>query len=319
MIVNAPTSTELNDVALRLYFSAWSSLIGIWSDFARSYEGFGPGNEPLWEAEWRDYLATAQAEMQSIFSLVQHSNELALKAMVCEVSPYLLLIGNDLKLSVNPALDLQFSDFRTIDAVDLPAAVNNFCLRKLSPQFVQTYNDVRAFRNKFVHLGHSDRRFDPFELLHSLIALYAELWPQKRWLEDRVGFASQERRAFFEDGKHFSILSEIMYEQEYNLEIFTKSEFKIAFGEEKSKRRYFCFDCLDGATTDWSSFGDAAKTAFIPPDNRNTLGCAMCSEIFKVMRVPCTHDGCKGDVLGDNADDNDGRCHTCGEHTDSIE
>lgn len=316
MIVGAPTSAELNDVALRLYFSAWSSLIGIWSDFARSYEGFSPRDQHIWEDEWTEYLGAAQAEMQSIFSLVQHANELALKAMICEVSPFLLLIGNDLRLSAEPTADLIFSEFRTIDAVDLPAAVNNFCPRRLSPRFLQTYNDIRGFRNKFVHLGHSDRRFDPLELLHKLIALYFELWPDRKWLRDRVAFASEERQAFFEDGKHFSVRAEIMYEQEYNIELFSKSEFKAVFGEAKTKRRYFCFDCIDDATTGYSSFGDGAKTAFLASTDREKLSCAMCCEAFEVKRTPCTRDGCKGNVLGGASGEHEDRCHTCGEYSE---
>lgn len=316
MIVSAPTADELNDVSLRLYFSAWSSLIEIWSDFELTFEGFGPGKSSAWKDEWQDYLVASQSEMQSIFSIVQHSNELALKAMICEVSPYLLLIGNDLKLNVNPSTDLRFTDFRTIDAVDLPAAVNNFCPRKLTQQFVQTYDDIRGFRNKFVHLGHSDRRFDPFELLHSLIAIYSELWPQRNWLRDRVDFASEERKAYFSDGKHFSVHADIMYEQEYNIELFTKSEFKTVFGEEKSRRRYFCFDCLDEATTGWSDFDrETAKTAFISRSDNQQIRCAMCETSFIVERIPCSQDGCKGNVIGANSDEHDGRCHTCGEHT----
>lgn len=316
MIVGAPIAEELNGVALRLYFSAWSSLIGIWADFARNFEGFGPRDPHGWEDEWAEYLVAAQAEMQSIFSLVQHGNELALKAMICEVSPFLLLIGNDLRLSAEPASDLIFSDFRTIDAVDLPAAVNNFCPRRLSPQFLQMYNDIRGFRNKFVHLGHSDRRFDPFELLHKLVALYGHLWPQRHWLKDRVEFASEERRAFFEDGKHFSMLAEIMDEQEFNIQLFSKSEFKLVFGEAKSKRRYFCFDCLDGATTGWSSYGENAKTAFVLSENRQALHCAMCCETFDVYRSSCAKIGCKGDVLGGASSEHEGRCHTCGEYAE---
>ncbi len=315
MIINVPTPAKLNDVSLRLYFSAWSSLIEIWSDFCREFEGFGPLDSAGWDDEWMEYLQASQAEMQSIFSLVQHSNELALKAMVCEVSPYLLLIGNDLKLSSAPTRDLAFSDFRTIDAVDLPAAVNNFCPRKLTARFVQTYSDIRAFRNRFVHLGLSDRSLDPFELLRSMIAIYAELWPQRSWLKDRVTFASQERIAFFADGRVFSVHEVVMEEQKFNIELFTKSEFKIVFGDAKSKRRYFCFDCVDAAKTKWfENYDDSSKTAFISSDNNERLRCAMCCKTFTIKRLPCGHDSCKGNVIGDHNDNNEGRCHSCGEY-----
>ncbi|MFX7845385.1 hypothetical protein ABTK14_24310, partial [Acinetobacter baumannii] len=78
-------------VALRLYFSAWSSLIYIRAHFD---ETFPPGEDSRpekgdWAEEWAEYIEGYQPELQAVCSVIQQSNELALKAKVCAVSPYL--------------------------------------------------------------------------------------------------------------------------------------------------------------------------------------------------------------------------------------
>jgi hypothetical protein len=67
MIVNLPTPQSLDEVALRLYFSAWSSLIRIRADFEAVFE---PGDDPRpteadWGEEWSEYLDGYQPELQA--------------------------------------------------------------------------------------------------------------------------------------------------------------------------------------------------------------------------------------------------------------
>ena len=188
MIINIPSPESLNDIALRLHFSAWSSLVNIRFDFDRAFE---PGSDPSgdqWSDEWAEYLAACQPELQSVYTLIQQSNELALRARVCSVSPFLLLLGSERKYSTTWR-NVDFSEFRTLDAVELPGAVNTFCDETLSDKFIQSYNEVRSLRNKVAHLGYLSKQFNPEELLHTLVAQYVELWRHRNWLSDRVQFA----------------------------------------------------------------------------------------------------------------------------------
>jgi len=198
MIENVPTSDDLNRAALRLYFTAWTSLITIATDFDQVY----PDDED-WTEEKAEYLRGCQSDMQSCCTLIQQSNELALKARVAEVSPYLLLFRNDRKLSIKPE-KLDFSDLRTLDATDLLGAVNSFCTSPLSDVFITDYNDVRKLRNKIVHLGSVDREFDPDAMLKIMVRQFIELWPGRGWLAERYKFAQGSRYAAFHDGKYSS-------------------------------------------------------------------------------------------------------------------
>jgi hypothetical protein len=218
MIINIPSANDLNDVALRLYFSAWDSLMTILWDFDQAFGTNEDENyeEGVWGEERSEYLRACQPELQSICTLIQQSNELALKAKVCDVSPYLLLLGNDAKFSTTPK-DFDFAEFRTLDAVELPAAVNSLCKDPLSDHFIQTFNLIRSLRNKIAHLGLSGKVFHPHELLHILVSQYSELWKGRLWLHDRVDFASQTRSSFFYDYKYTSPHMHVMHEMPYTL------------------------------------------------------------------------------------------------------
>lgn len=311
MIVNVPTSQDLDDVALRLHFSAWSSVIRIRSDFDQVYI---PGEDPSdgqWQKEWSEYIEGYQPEMQAVGSVIQQSNELALKAKICAVSPFLLLVNSNPKFSTT-ARDIDFSEFRTLDAVDLPASVNSLCPNSLSDDYIQAYNEIRSLRNKFAHLGRTGQHFQPGELTDLLVRQYIELWSDRRWLKDRVSYASRTGPAFFHDGRHFTAASEVMDEWPHTFAHIKKGAFKKLFGFNKTARRYLCHHCVREATTKWYEVDlDKSKTAFLK--DSPTLHCLMCDEGYAVERRRCTADGCRGNVIGPSEHHGCDVCHTCGD------
>ena len=316
MITNIPTTEALNDVALRLYFSAWRSLLSIRPDFEMVYPSDGDPTSTGWADEWNAYLDACQNELQSICTVVSQSNELALKAKICDVSPFLLIMGGEQRFSKSPR-DVDFSNFRTIDAVDLPGAVNTICAKPLSDRFIQTYNQIRALRNKITHLGQTRDPFDPGEMIRVLVFQYTELWKDRAWLHDRLLFASDTRLAFFYDYKYTSEHMEVMQEWPDVVRKLSSGQFKSLFGYSKDKRRYLCHECMYNASTRYANLDTSeCKTAFL--DKTGTqLHCIMCLTDYKVKRGGCNQPDCKGTVIGDNGDDYVGQCHTCGE--DSVD
>jgi len=302
MIVNIPTAESLNDVALRLYFSAWESVISMFSDFDLVFDS--SEGKDFWKQEWAEYLVACQPELQSVCAVIQQSNELALKARICEVSPFLLLMRSEPKFSKSA---------KDVDSVELPGVVNTFCAETLSDSYIQIYDQVRSLRNKITHLGEARKVFEPDELLRILVRQYIELWKGRAWLRDRVLFASKTRASFFHDGKYVSTHMEVMHELPYDFDALTKSEFKQLFGHQKSTRRYLCHACIYNASTRFAAIDEeACKTAFLNEDG-NSLHCIMCGEHFKVTRKPCDQPECLGNVIGDNDDDYAKQCHVCGE------
>lgn len=310
MITNIPTPDELENIALRLHFSAWAELLSVITDFDQVFEPV-EGDPDYWRDEKTEYIDACQPELQSICAVIQQSNEMALKARICAVSPYLLLLNTENKFSTTPK-SVDFYSLRTLDAVDLPSTANTFCTKPLSDKFLQEYNSIRSLRNSVVHAGKVDKAFSAEELLHTLIFLYRELWPDRQWLVDRVEYAAQTRLAFFHDGRLNSAHSVVMSEVPDAFTVFTNSDFKALFGKSKSARRYICHECFYQATTKGGP-PDAAtcQTAWL--EDETHLICKMCEKTFKVSRVECTSHECKGNVIGDNSDGFVGTCHTCGE------
>ncbi|MFC3694203.1 hypothetical protein [Chenggangzhangella methanolivorans] len=311
MITNLPTRESLNNVALRIYFRAWSDLLDVWTDFALMFEQtFDVGTAVKdWPTEWEDYLVAAQTDLQSISSLLQQSVELALKARVCAVSPYLLLLDSAMNLSASPK-SIDFSELRTLDAVDLPGAVNTLTDQPVSDEFITAYTQLRSRRNKITHLGEAGVTMTPDELMRLAVSLYVAVWPGRQWLADRLDFADP-RAAWLHDGKYTSTHMVVLHEWPAVVSLLKKGEFKALFGQEKSRRRYLCHDCVYEGDTRYAGLEKpGCGTAYLD-ESGTVLTCVMCGQTSKVERRKCT--SCPGDVIADNGDDWVGHCHTCGE------
>lgn len=307
-IVNIPSFDGLNRSALRLYFAAWGALIDILYEFDKKFE---PVSDEL-AGEWKEYIEACQSDLQSICSSIQQSSELALKAKICQVSPFLLLSTDATKFGKRPKGDVDFFTLKTLDSSELPAAVNTLCAKPLGTKFVQTYDDFRTERNKIIHLGRCGRTFLPGELLDILVKQYLELWSDRPWLNDRVTFASQTRRAFLQDGKYESPHMDVMHELPFTFLFFSKSEFKRLFGHDKSVRRFLCHACIDDANTRHAELDlDECKTAFLNAE-RNSIHCVMCGQDYRVSISRCIDVNCKGTLISDNNDKYVGKCHVCG-------
>jgi hypothetical protein len=307
MIVNVPTAESLHIAARRAFFDTWSLILNVATVFDEVYP---PGDD--WTKEKTEYLEACQSELQSALISMQLSNELALKARIAEVSPYLLLFSNDRKLSRKPG-DIDFGDLRTIEANDLPNAVNCFCTATLSDAFIQDYDEVRSLRNKIVHLGSVDRHFNPDDLLARMVRQFAELWPDRLWLVERLKCATQGRYAFFHDGKYASAEGEVYAELEETFARIGKGQFKQLIGFEKSARRYVCPLCISNSEVRKAGLDPSTcRTAFLLSD-RTTVRCSMCANNFKIARTKCTHSKCKGDVTY-HANDDAPMCLTCGDY-----
>jgi hypothetical protein len=307
MITNLPSAEQLHRSAMRAYFDSWSLLLSIVADFDTHFE---PGVE--WNAERSEYLERSQADLQVCLVGIQLANELALKARITEVSPFLLIFGSDQRFSKQPS-DVDFADLRTLDAYELIGATNTFCPTPLSDDFVRDYEEVRRLRNKIVHLGSVDQQLEPDILLKRMVRQYAELWPCRPWLVERLSHAGRTRHSVFHDGKYSSAEGEVFSELDASFSRISRTYFKRLIGFEKT-RRYVCLKCVDNSGVRRMGFDLAlCRTAFIASSERVT--CAMCEESFDFTRTDCSAVDCPGNVVHHAAGD-DPVCLTCGEYLD---
>jgi hypothetical protein len=315
MIVNLPTAEALNTTALKLYYRAWHGIVIILHEFDQNYETTADEwlspDDGQYADERAEYLEGSQEDLHAILSIVQQCNEIALKARIVTVSPYLLLLNNDVGFSAN-GKDIEFATLRTLDAVDLPKAVNTLTTAMLSPSYMQRYGELRIQRNQYTHLGDTSIVLDPVEMCAMMVDQYRELWPGRPWFRDRVE-STHGREGHF-DGKHWSSRQEIMYLLDYDRALIPAGAFKTLFGVSKSAIKFGCHECQD----DWAVSRNGpglleAPTAFYVK-TKNAMHCLICDEDFDAVFGICSDDSCGGKfAAADDAPFGAGQCFTCGE------
>jgi hypothetical protein len=190
MIVNIPQAEDLRSVSLRLYFKAWDEIRTIvteWEQYGEIFPDLTDNENTKLNEVWTDYVGRAQSDLQGIYTLIQQRQEIGVKALICEVSPFLLLKRTEVRASEGDAT-WDFTDFPTLDAAELIRVQGIFCATPLSKQFQTQYDEIRRNRNKIYHLGIYRERIDPRLIIDLLQAQYSELYPGRHWMKDRLHF-----------------------------------------------------------------------------------------------------------------------------------
>lgn len=294
MLINVPEARDLNEMALRVYFESWARAVSLLSDFAEVYNM--PFNEVdgahVFQDEWHEYVLFARSETGAICATIQNSAELRLKSIICDTSPYLLLLNNNVHLK-HSCVDIDFSDQRTLDATDLPRAVRSLTRFDLPDNYIQKYGDMRRLRNQVTHLGSYKRDVTPRRLIEVLSQQYVALWPDGRWLFRRVQYDGNSARNFFHDERYSSIQSNVMAELPRTMELLERDAFSKCFGVEKEKIKGFCPNCMSARASKWDADGHA--TAY--RTWANTVFCAMCERTFDEKPTGETCGNCGADTL----------------------
>lgn len=309
MIFNLPDADALTETALRLYFDAWDRLRLMLNDWDSRIPDapFAKPIPDMWKEEADAYLEDCQTDLQAIITVIQQSNELALKARLCAVSPYLLLLENPIPLSAEPK-PLDFFDLRTIDAQRLTQAVNTLCPKPLPPTFITRYDTLRKIRNRYTHLGQIGVPLNPVEMLIGLMDQFVELWPDRAWLSDRLRVAHHDREAGFGD-KFWNPAYRVLRMWEGDMAFMPPARFRALFGIDPNVIRYLCHACRKDAATREGLHGLNAPTAFLIEDG-TAIQCIACQQPTAIAGERCARPTCTSDIMG--AGDHDGMCHLCG-------
>ncbi|MBR1165878.1 hypothetical protein [Bradyrhizobium liaoningense] len=297
MIKNIPTADELLLVSLRLYFKAWGDLASIITEWAEYGEWATKTLEEDEAADvqagWQKYIGAAQSDLQSIFTLIQQSQEIGLKARICEVSPYLLLKRIDIKPSDGENGVWDFTDFPTLDASELVRVHNMFCSTTLSKDFQAKYEEIRRGRNKISHLGIFRQNIEPLAIIDILQLHYSELYPWRRWMEDRLHFAALGKWADFSFDSNFDERTGLYTELWHLLPELSESQFKWLMGHERREERFICHQCGYHAQLGHTNpYASDVPTAYPVGDDR--VRCVICDKEYPIRRAaPCLVNDCK--------------------------
>lgn len=307
MLTNVPSAESLNEIALRLHFNAWKRCVRLQSDFCEVYEieGSPSAEGHAYTEEWGEYIGLAQSELGAICTTIQQSAELRLKAIICGTSPYLILLNNNVQFNKK---DIDFSELRTLDAVDLPNAVRTLTEFSLPASYLVEYGKMRRLRNQVTHLGSHGRTMMPSEIIEILCRQYIALWPDGRWLNRRLLFDGNSARNFFHDNRYSCSESDIMAELPFTIELMDNATFKKSLGVSKGKLKGFCPRCMSARATKWDADGHATAHQ----TGKLTALCAMCEHDISLSIEPTSCDQCGAKTFAHIADEFDLICFRCG-------
>jgi hypothetical protein len=319
MLINVPTAEEMEQNALRIYFTAWEHVIKIIDEmldsevlsFSVSHGRMRPDQDNAQDID--EYIARSQSDLQIAYTLIQQSQEIALKAKICKVSPFLLLLGTDVRTWPG---SVDFTRFRTLDAVDLVRVVNAVSPQSLSNKFINMFESIRGNRNSIYHLGTFADRLDPVALIDILIKQYHELHPNRNWLADRFDFECAKRYGIFYT-RHYNETTIILLEVSVLLSILTNTQYQHVLGFSKKQRRYIChFCCAEAELENAGVSPEDIKTATLA-SGKDAVFCHLCQKEYAAQRVDCVQSGCSGNVISIE-EDWLGLCHTCGEAQNAV-
>lgn len=299
MITDIPTPEEFREAGLNQIYLAWQIALTTVSDFdeVTSYNP-DPDDEAI-----ATYWKRSQPALANAFNLVQQGMEMALKGLIAQISPYLLIARDPKEWPGGTAsTDTSFSAFRTLDAADLIKVYNSVAPTRLDTAFIEFWEQVRQDRNRLMH-SIAPKTFDPALLVRTILTAVETLFNDVRWplrLLDMVAEGKLAALGYVDDTQNIA-----MAQIAGALRHLSPSEAKRFFGFDKRRRAYVCPQCHYAANTDWQDDWPALAQFPSRGSGQTILRCILCECESEVERRRCQGDDCKGDVMVDD------RCLTC--------
>ncbi len=276
MITGVPSFAELSETAANWMNLAWSLTIECLSDVEqwRRYQKDGGLHPDALRRQEAKQIRAQRYRITNGFSLHQQSLELFLKARIAQVSPFLLISGDQRTWpKPKPGENLDFTELRTIDATELCKVVNTVSATPVSSDFVQLFDDLRKQRNKIIHLDTGNVVFQSTAILVNILKTHKELFPTELWQQFRTSHLqppppSDDHDIDYDyDFSHDALMSETQLLLE-NLEPALLQKF---LGFHKGRRLIECPACKSFATKYYGG-----STNFAQKDSDGSVYCVAC-------------------------------------------
>lgn len=282
MIVGVPDHNVLRQTAAGWLNLAWEITIREVEEFQENAIVFNMieeahGRDRAEAAVQRSRIA-AQYKLNNAISLLQQSLEIFLKARIAEVSPFLLIAGDPQSWPKPEGTGaIEFSNFRTLDAVQLCRVVKLVSTNPLADQFVEFYDRLRKARNKISHLKAGDIHAEANSILIDILSAHKYLFPREIWVDFR-------REYMISTGQYNSDDFPKEKDEDYVHENITR-ELGVAFDEldancikkffkyDMNKKGFRCPQCLKLRTED-------AEWTFAQRQRNGNIKCVACQSVY---------------------------------------
>ena len=279
MIVGVPSHIHLMETATGWMNLAWEVIVAeshsldeigdVWTD--------EPG---VWtreeiKTELTDYLRSRRLHLNNAISLLQQSLEIFLKAKIAEVSPFLLIAGESSSWpSPDSKGNVDFSNFRTLDAIHLCKAARAATNFKVTDEFVAFYDRIQKTRNKIAHLNASDVKAEVHEIMLDILTAHRHLFSQDQWVSFRTRFMdSGSDKMTILSGRDF-IHDVLMDELDTVFGALEPRHLKVFFGYDPKKKDLRCPQCVELR----SKYSD--KCEYAQKQDDGNIRCAACLSVM---------------------------------------
>jgi hypothetical protein len=339
LITEIPSADDFSTAAVSTLNLAWRMAIDADREYqdelsAAVYEvedGQPPAEltDAAQEAVRRRHLERSQVSLGNALSLVQQAAELALKGRIAAVSPFLLIVRDPRDLPRDSGKrDVAFSEFRSIDAVDLVRVHDTFKAgpERLPHAFVSIWEELRKRRNSLMHSVSPGRAEITPEAVMAVVLwvnhflLPSSPWPRRR-LAEFFDADVEDVRPFHSGLTDYDYpISWVMHELAVAVSIVPAYVLRGAIGYEPDDRHYLCPWC--SATANSEMFvnleGGTPKLATVTGEKTLKVSCLVCEAAYPVERRTCQLEGCGGDISSIYRG-TEGTCLTCGWDTQDLE
>lgn len=302
MVTNIPAADDFYTAGKELLDFAWDTSCQLLTNL-RDAKYYGLDIDEV-SAEYWD---AAKRRLRTSLSITQQGVELILKGKIAAISPFILISDTPARWpSPYISSDIDFSQFRTIDAQDLIRVHDTFAKVPLSSQFVELYNSLREKRNSILHTVNKSINVPVKEVFDSLLFMHRSLFPNETWGQVRV--ECLERYCEIQLGSIDYVKNNVCSELSLVFELLEPARVKHYFGVNKNQRLYYCPKCYTEADHHAGDFD--YKLASLNPRGVSTtkLYCPVCNTDHNVIRKKCVSSKCPGNVISSE----ENICLTCG-------
>jgi len=234
-------------------------------------------NDVQRDRAFRVFWENASFRLNNSLSLLQQGVEIALKARIARVSPFLLIAGNPQSWSnVESNGHVEFTDLRTIDAIYLVKAANAVSKQRLDPKFSEIYERLRKSRNKIQHLDGRVIRSEGSALLVDIMTCQRHLYLEEPWVKFRRTHLEKEDSdsLIMMQTEDYS-RSTLMSEMSNAFRILSKNQILEFFAFDVASDAWPCPSCL-GTRADW----DDNDCCFVQPIWTSGFRCSACEKEY---------------------------------------
>lgn len=299
MVKNIPESQDYIKTGRELLDISWGMIKDLLETYNES-EFYGFDKEEISDKYWS--LSTRR--LNSALAITQQGIEFLLKGKICEISPYLLISEPPSNWPSTQKNDLDFSQFRTIDAQDLVKVHDTFSTDPLDPRFTTMFNKFRELRNAIMHSIGGNIKISHIDIIDSQIAMHKLLFPNDSWVKIRIEALKNSPDTTL--GSDWYINDIVNNELALIIDLLPPQKVYEYFKIDKKSRPYYCPDCY--SENDTKEFAPKLARLISKKPDCNAIYCPVCEAEYEIARKDCTED-CPGNVISELY----GICLTCGD------